>query len=457
MKYEDLEHLAVPLPEDVMKEKWSGNFERARAVITDRLQGRLPHSLRCRLEFELMNLDNLERCYTLTKEDALKQVREHIPGFTEEEFDELRKMGRIDWIYLEGEALYLDSFCATLFKVYPDLWKRTGEGDASDYSMLEGLISGLSDGQEVSCHIHLRQELTLAPEAVEEGRKLYVHMPIPLERHGVSNLEIVDITPAPKCIATEDAAQPTVYFEETARKGQVFSIEYSLDHTVKYRDMSKVDLKKVLTAELPEDTMRFLGECLPHIQFSPYIRALAGELAGGEANPLLKARAFYDFITAKTDYRFVRDYACIENLAEYCALNMKGDCGVQALLFIALCRVSGIPAKWESGLDAKPGDAGEHDWAMFYVPSVGWAYADLSYGASSYTRGAYGRWNFYFGNIDPYRIPINSDFQKDFSPPKKFRRLDPFDNQCGEAEYCDHGLYGTDIVYKYHEIDFHMV
>ena len=54
----------------------------------------------------------------------------------------------------------------------------------------------------------------------------------------------------------------------------------------------------------------------------------------------------------------MRDYACIDHLAEYCALNLKGDCGVQALLFITLCRIAGIPAKWQSGIDAKPGDVG---------------------------------------------------------------------------------------------------
>ena len=85
---------------------------------------------------------------------------------------------------------------------------------------------------------------------------------------------------------------------------------------------------------------------------------------------------------------------------------------------------------WQSGLDAKPSDVGEHDWALFYVPSVGWVYADLSYGGSSYLRGAMKRWDFYFGNLDPYRIPINDGFQQEFVPAKKHWRIDPYDNQC---------------------------
>ena len=295
MKYDDLKYLAVQLPEDILKEKWSGHFNRARAIIKNRLQDRLPYSLRCRLELELLNMDNLEVCYTLSKEEALDQVREHIPDMTVEEFDQLQLEGKIDWIYLEGKVMYLDSFCRTLFKVYPDLWKRSAEGDPSDYRVLEDLVSDLKDGQEISCHIHVRQDLSVAPEALEEGRKIYVHMPIPRERQQIRNLKLIEIRPEPKYIAPDTAAQPTVYFEEIAKKGQVFSVEYSFDHVVNYVDLSKVDLKEVEASALPEDTLRYLGEDLPHIQFSPYLKALALELKGEETNPLVIARCFLRF------------------------------------------------------------------------------------------------------------------------------------------------------------------
>lgn len=457
MKYEDLQYLAVQLPEDILKEKWSGHFERARAIIADRMEKDIPYALKCRLKLELGNMADIERRYTVTKEEALAQVRNHIPDMSEEEFDRLLLEGKIDWAYIEGEQRYLDSFCATLFKVYPKLWERSVIGDKSDYSVLEDLVQGLTDGQETSCHIHIRQTLSVKEEAVEEGKTLHAYMPLPVEREQIKNLNIIDISPAPKHVSEASAPQPTVYFEEPAKAGMVFSIEYAFDHVVNYIDMEKVNLSEVATAEIPEEEKKYLAEELPHIQFSPYLRALAEELKGDETNPLLIARRFYDFITTKTEYRFVRDYSCIDNLPEYCALNQKGDCGVQALLFITLCRIAGIPARWQSGIDAKPGDIGEHDWAMFYVPSLGWRYADLSYGGSSYVRGAYARWNYFFGNADPYRIPINAKFQQNFDIPKKFRRQDPYDNQVGELEYDDHGVYGSSINYRYEEIDIHRI
>lgn len=457
MKYEDLKYLSAPLPEDILKEKWSGNFDRARKIIQRRLDsGRIPYSMQCRLLLELNNMDVLEQCYTLTKAEALAQVQEKIPSLTEEEFDDLQLDGKIDWIYLHGEVRYLDSFCATLFKVYPQLWERAIGGDASDYHVLEELVQNLEDGQETSCHIHIRQKLEIEPDAVKNSGILHVHLPLPLENEYVQNLHVLNITPEPVKLPAGQESQPSIYFENESTELE-YTVEYEFDHVRNYIDLNQVDAEAIANSEIPAEFLCYTEEELPHVQFTPYIKALAEEIKGDETNPLRIARKFYDYITTQTDYRFVREYASIDNLAEYCAVNSKGDCGVQALLFITLCRIAGIPAKWESGLDAKPGDVGEHDWAMFYIPTLGWLYADLSYGGSSYIRGALKRWNYFFGNVDPYRIPINKGFQQPLLPEKRHWRIDPYDNQCGEVECEDFGLKGTDVSYTYEEVDIHRI
>ena len=183
-----------------------------------------------------------------------------------------------------------------------------------------------------------------------------------------------------------------------------------------------------------------LEEQSPHIMFTPYLRELRDELAGDETNPVILARRFYDFVTTKVMYSFVREYFTIECIPEYCAVNLKGDCGVQALLFITLCRMSGIPARWQSGLYATDYYTGCHDWAQFYVAPYGWVFADLSFGGNAWRAGEIERWNYYFGNLDVFRMPANSEIQKAFVPEKKWLRIDPIDNQRGEFEYEDHGL-----------------
>lgn len=463
IEYNYLADLAVPLPEDILKEKWSGHFEKARQLIERRLTQSLPEPLRRRLKLEYENLAHIENNYLYTRDEAIKLVQERIPFFTAEKFDELHMDGKMDWVYLEGEVRYIRSFLGTLLKVYPEL---AGEKEQritaeklrlSDEELaMEDLMGRLEDGKENIAHIHIRQEISVAPEAFEK-EVLRVHVPLPVERQQIHNLEILQISPEASRLPSNQDPQPTAYFEGQFSAGQVFAVEYAFDHVTRYTDLAAADFKKVSETAVPESEKIYLKEELPHIQFSPYLCALAEELADPKGNLLVTARRIYDYITTKVHYRFVRDYAAIDSIAEYCAVNQRGDCGVQSLLFITLCRICGIPARWQSGIDAKPGAVGGHDWAMFYVPSIGWVYADLSYGGSAYHKGNFRRWNYFFGNADPFRIPINSQFQRDLQPPKKFWRDDPYDNQYGEMEYADRGLYGKDICCRYIEKDIHLV
>ena len=149
----------------------------------------------------------------------------------------------------------------------------------------------------------------------------------------------------------------------------------------------------------------------------------------------------------------MRAYSTITNIPEYAALNLKGDCGVQALLFITLCRYAGIPARWQSGLAVTPCDIGPHDWAQFYVAPFGWLFADPSFGGGELKSNNIDKWNFYFGNLDPFRMVANSEFQHEFDPPKKHLRHDPYDNQVGEMEYEDRGLLRKEYNVKWELLD----
>ena len=61
INYSDLQYQAVPLPEDILKMKWSGDFDRTRAMIENRLSlPNLPEAYRARMVLELKNLQHLE-------------------------------------------------------------------------------------------------------------------------------------------------------------------------------------------------------------------------------------------------------------------------------------------------------------------------------------------------------------------------------------------------------------
>ncbi|WP_231368310.1 transglutaminase-like domain-containing protein [Thermoanaerobacter indiensis] len=139
-----------------------------------------------------------------------------------------------------------------------------------------------------------------------------------------------------------------------------------------------------------------------------------------------------------------------EEIPEFVACNLKGDCGFQALLFITLCRIVGIPARWQSGWYITPFLASPHDWALFFIPPYGWLPADLSFGGR-YKNNQELR-EFYFGNLDAFRMVANSDFMKNFAPKKVFWRNDSYDNQVGEAKTECKNIYA--FKYEIRVLDF---
>ena len=82
---------------------------------------------------------------------------------------------------------------------------------------------------------------------------------------------------------------------------------------------------------------------------------------------------------------------------------------------------------------------------MFKIEPYGWLYADPSFGGSAFRNKEFERQEFYFGNLDPFRMVANNELQQEFDPPKKQWRRDPYDNQSGEIEYEDRGLIHDEV------------
>ncbi len=347
--------------------------------------------------------------------------------------------------------------------------------EAKKTALLTDTIHYLKEKKSLSLHYHMRASLRIHEDKFVPGRVL-VHLPIPKNCEQFSGIRIVRAEPETCAVDGEDALQRTVSFCAELKENRTFLVEYEFDTRVCYVEPRAEIVARALQPALVHNTqgrlaltfrkipgcpgamsekeartylvygnsaplvVQDLTEQLPHIRFTPFLRSVAAEAAGDEINPYLLAKRVYDYVTSKVAYAYVRSYLTIESIPEYAALCGRGDCGVQALLFITLCRILGIPARWQSGLNATPYRVSSHDWAQFYVAPYGWLFADCSFGGSGYRNGDIEKHEFYFGNLDPFRMVANSEFQKDFYPPKKHLRYDPFDNQSGEAEYEDRGL-----------------
>lgn len=431
-----IEALGYPLPEDIEKLKWHGDFQGAMELIQRRLEEDIPETLKNKLRIERMQMERMLRDYVISQPEAEKILSEKLRDYQPGEIDQLRKDNVVDWIFVNGEIRYIDSFYSNLIKIRSDIAARQKEpkllppGEKDDAQIRDEIIEKMKRHGTVSCELKLRATVTLGQELLASGGEYHIHVPLPLEKFQISNVNLTSYNPAYFSVAPADAHQRTVYFCGQAEDVAKCQIEYTMVNTMHYQNP---DPQLVSPQQPSFDT----GEQLPHIVFTPYLRALTSEIVGDETNPLKKARIIYDFVTTKVNYSYMRSYASLPVIPEYCASRLRGDCGVQALTFITMCRIAAIPARWQSGLYADWRSADCHDWAMFYVEPFGWLYCDCSFGGSAWRAKAYDRWNFYFCNLDPYRVCLTDRFQTDFQPPMQFLRADPYDNQRGEVESTD--------------------
>lgn len=440
--------LNIGLPEDILRRKLHGDFEGAIRLIDLRLaRDDQPQCLRNCLTVQREIIKRLHLDYPYSRDEAIALVRQHIADFSGEEFDERVDAGQIGWIYLKGEIRYFNRFFQSLCKVDADFAARAGVSGAGaesakkgsrDEALMDRARKKLETNGSLSNRIRITARLKLKDEYFSPGMFIRAHLPVPSACDQQSDIRIEKLWPENGMIAPEDAAQRTVCWEEIMEENHEFTVEYSYVHTARYNDLSKIEADEV---QPDFDT----EELSPHIMFTPYIRQLTASLTEGIDDPLEKARAFYDFITLNMKYNFMPAYFGLENIAETCARNFSGDCGVFALLFITLCRCAGIPCQWQSGFAAEPGFVGGHDWARFYIAPYGWLYADCSYGIGAVRLENEDRRKFYFGNLDPYRMVANSAFQAPFTVDKQQWRADPYDNQLGEMETSDHGFNYTEF------------
>lgn len=487
-----LEALAVELPEDIARAREHGDLELAARMIDRRVQKNIPDALRQRLLLEKEILSLLPERYPYSWEEALREAKSVFRGFRDEELETYLEEGALEWIYLNGERRVKNDFIANLIKTREELAGRLFDdrrldGKRSFFRVLDEAVARMKKQQTVRCHFRIRSTVTVNEASERPGKRIQVQLPVPVEYSQVRDFRLLHCEPENAVLAPGQYPQRTVCLESVYRTGQKFSIEYTFETEMKYWDWKKAmeerraaeeaetgkngetaeeaEAVKNREAAKEQETGKgrenaadggqqeagggasgFLGEQLPHIRFTPYLKALTGEVTGDEKDPLKKAKRIYDFITTRVMYSYVRSYFTIPQQVTFAGTSLKGDCGLQALLFITMCRIAGVPARWQSGLYANPLEIGCHDWAQFYAEPYGWLYVDCSFGGAAYRAGDMERWDFFFGNLEPYRLPAASEYQHEFYCPKKYRRADPYDNQMGEAEYEDEQLlHGRDF------------
>jgi hypothetical protein len=431
---DSMKFLVVPLPEEIQREEGAGNYERAKAMCEQRLTLPLPRLLKERLEYERERIQRILYEYPIPEEEAKRKLFDSIEEFGEDEWRSLEERGYLDAIPVEGRMHYERRFADNLVFALPEYKKRMLEDveKTASQTHLHARLDKLIAGDSLKIY-RITAEIKVTPDISKiHGARLRCWLPFPRVGNPVLSARFLGCSHDGYNLALNEALQRTICMEDRLHENLSFWVRF--EYTIK-EQVNRIDPEAVL----PSHLSTHLGQRPPHIIFTEYLRELAGEIVGDEGNPYLKAKRLYDWITLNVRYSFMLAYSLYSNLSEFTACNLRGDCGVQALLFITLCRIAGVPASWQSGWVANPFHIGSHDWTVFHVEPYGWLPADPSFGGARKETPRYRQ--FYFGNLDAFRMIANADFMRGFVPEKKYWRSDPTDNQTGELETEEGNVY----------------
>ena len=451
-----------------------GKFQQARELIDDYLAkagSQLTTQERSSFEFERERLLRVPKDFDLTRSELLERLKKSVRNFKERELEQWEAEGRFESILFEGERKYQYASLSNLFFRYPDIRaRRLDAPDRADFerAMWNYYLKVKEEG-EIStdrfiCPQRFRGTMTVSvkPNVVPEGETVRCWLPYPRAFPFQTDIQLIDSSPDVLWIDEPQSDIRSVYLEKMAMAGKPTEFKISFEYTSWARYV-KATPEKVMAYNKDDPVfLKYTSEREPHVVFTPELRALAVEIVADEPNPYLKARRIYDWISKNIVYSYMVEYSTIPNISMFCFEHKYGDCGVEALLFITLCRISGVPARWQSCWNFPRGKNTIHDWCEFYVEPYGWLPCDPYCGiwstqmiTSLNEEQKQALNDFYFGNMSAYRMVANADHNAKLYPPKRSFRSDDVDFQRGELEWGDTNIYFDQRSYTWNveEID----
>lgn len=435
----------------------AGDFKRATAVLTNAIADQTITAFeRKKFQFELDRLDRIRKDFPFTRDSLFAELKKSVKDLTPEEYDRWVQEGRFDSREIDGERRFMVSSVSNLYFRYPELAPRRTPPKNTASIQKARLESVTAIRKETLAEkkpyvlpkkFHVNMTVTAKPNAAPDGEVIRAWIPIPRDNAFQSGFELISSSPTVKHVDVKDSPIRSVCAEQAATKDKAtpFTIEYEYTiHGVSF-DVKPEDVRPCNTND--PALKPFLAQA-PHVTFTPELLALSQKIIGDETNACLKAKKCFDWISENIKYSFAIEYSTIRNISDYCRSRGYGDCGQEAMLFIALCRLNGIPARWQTGWNIFPDDKDIHDWTEIYLEPYGWMPADPYMGifamqqAGTLTPEQRRQIrDFYFGGLDQYRMIANSDHSQTLTPPKRSMRSDDVDFQRGELEYGDHNIY----------------
>ena len=452
-----LSSCAPPGEEKINRLVAEGNFTKAQRAIEDLLvqDTSLTASQRLHWEFEIERMHRIRLDFRQTEQDVKRYIAKQMPSISAADYERLEATHALEVMTIDGEKRYFNSAARNLFGIDPQarqVWREKHKGDAGptglasdsglDVHIAQVMEAAVKSGKQYvkPVVLHVTHTIMVDGNEVPEGETIRCWLPFPREIPGrQEGIRILSTDPARYLLADNGAyLQRTIYMEKpsagTAKT--TFKVDYEYTSNGVY---VPVDPARVKAPTITPELVPFIREEPPHIVFTPELKKLSKEIVGEESNPVLIARKLFAWVDTNVTWATTREYSTVPSLSMYPFENRHGDCGMLTLLYITLCRLNGIPARWQSGWEFRPPDQFMHDWGMIYFEPYGWVPMDVTYGLRETANEAMKY--FYVSGMDSYRLIFNDAISQPLYPAKMFPRSETVDLQRGEVEWRGGNLY----------------
>lgn len=447
------------LPDFIKREIDKGNFSRASFLIDSmNCFSSLTPLQKWYFDFEKDKLNRIKLDFNKSIGDILPYIKKYYPQITDKEIVEFENDRSLEMMIIDGEKKYFSNADKNLFRVNKKMLelknsieppKITGYqiDTYKDIPYLVDLAKNKNERYLNPIKITIKYKVTLKPNVVPDGEIVRAWLPYPKENSRQRDVKLISTNCDKFIIADNNLPHRSIYLEKKVKDNEPTVFEYSVSYN-SYAEVNLFEKLKFNDKNLAnqQELKPYLTEMYPHIVFSEKIKKLSVQIVGNEKDKLKIVKKIYEWIDANIPWASAREYSTIDCIPEYVIDNKHGDCGQVSLLFITLCRLNGIPAKWQSGWMIHPNEINLHDWAEIYIEPYGWIPVDQSFGIHKFDdiNSKY----FFLGSVDNYHLIVNDDISKDFYPAKIYPRSETVDFQRGELEWRGGNIYFDKWRYK---------
>jgi transglutaminase-like putative cysteine protease len=276
------------------------------------------------------------------------------------------------------------------------------------------LVQGKPESKDLAAEEQASFEFTYTSEVADvpaAARKLRIWIPMP-RRETVQQVELLALdSPTPVQFTTEKEYGNRLLYSEVelpAREPLRWSLTYRVH---------RGQWKTPVAAEEPDAPLARYLHADRLVPTAGFITDVARDL-GGNGPTIRRVEELYRYCLDHMVYR--KDgIGWGQGDVKWACEAKYGNCSDYHSLFISLCRVRGIPAKFEIGFplpySGNQGEvAGYHCWAKFLDPARGWFPVDVSEADKNPQLADY-----FFGRLHARRVHFTTGRDLTLEPPQE--------------------------------------